>query len=212
MLKIVSIHDIISISLVLLNIYILVTLQIELFGVNILAIIAHKYIKHYTIGIYPSIFKRPDDACDCSMFNCGGYYGNKSGFPSGHMTSTSLYMNGLLFKSMKPLTVYNIILYNIPCLLMAIARYQKRCHNIVQIVVGYSFGLSIAYILKKAYYDKYNNESNEEEITNEETRPLTEVTNNTTSNKKEYNTYSSITRNVLNKLDEEQGNEGTEGN
>jgi len=191
MFKIVSVHDTISISLLLLNIYILVTLQIELISANILAIIIHKYIKHYTIGIYPSIFKRPDDACDCSMFNCGGYYGDKSGFPSGHMTSTSLYMNGLLFKSNKPLTVYNFILYNIPCILMAIARYEKKCHNIIQIIVGYLFGLSVSYILKKTYYDKYYNVNNEEEIhnnekTSDETRPLTEVTNK--SSNKDYNT------------------------
>lgn len=184
MFKIVSIHDVISISLILLNIYILVALHIELFCLNVLAIIVHKYIKHYTNGIYPNIFKRPDDACDCSIFNYGGYYGNKSGFPSGHMTSTSLYMNGLLFKSKKPLTVYNFILYNIPCILMAIARYEKKCHNIIQIIVGYLFGLSVSYILKKTYYDKYN--VTDEEITNDETTPLTEVKND--SNNKGYNT------------------------
>ena len=153
-IKINSIYDLISLSILFFNFYSIGTFQFELIIVNTIALIAHKIIKKITIGIYPSIFKRPDGAINCDVFNCGGIASHKSGFPSGHMTSISFFMNSLLIKSNKELTINNIFLYNIPCILMGIARYEKKCHNVIQILFGYLFGLLFSYLLNKYYYKR----------------------------------------------------------
>jgi len=168
-IKIESIYDLISITVIVLNIYSIITFQFELIIINTLALISHKYIKNLTTGLYPMIFKRPDGATNCDLFNCGGDSSHKSGFPSGHMTSVSFYMNALMFKYNKELTLKTIFIYNIPCVLMGIARYSKKCHNIVQIVFGYLYGLMFAYLLNKYYYKmSANNEITE----NSENKPL----------------------------------------
>lgn len=153
-IKIESIYDLISLIVLFLNFYSIFSFQFELLVFNGLALIVHQYIKDLTFGLYPSIFKRPDGAIDCNVFNCGGISSNESGFPSGHMTSVSLYMNAILLKSNKELTIKNVFLYNIPCILMGIARYNKNCHNVIQIIFGYLLGISFAYLLNILYYKK----------------------------------------------------------
>ena len=153
-IKIESIYDLISLIVLFLNFYSIFSFQFELLVFNGLALIVHQYIKELTFGLYPSIFKRPDGAIDCNVFNCGGISSNESGFPSGHMTSVSLYMNAILLKSNKELTIKNVFLYNIPCILMGIARYNKNCHNVIQIIFGYLLGFSFAYLLNILYYKK----------------------------------------------------------
>ncbi len=153
-IKIESIYDLISLIVLFLNFYSIFSFQFELLVFNGLALIVHQYIKGLTFGLYPSIFKRPDGAIDCNVFNCGGISSNESGFPSGHMTSVSLYMNAILLKSNKELTIKNVFLYNIPCILMGIARYNKNCHNVIQIIFGYLLGISFAYLLNILYYKK----------------------------------------------------------
>lgn len=153
-IQIKSIYDFISLSIIFLNIYLFFSLEFELLIVNTFALIVHKFIKKITKGYYPEIFKRPNGAIDCDLFNCGGVSSNKSGFPSGHMTSISFFMNALLFKSKKELTLKNVFLYNIPCILMGIARYNKNCHNLIQIIFGYLLGISFAYLLNKYYYKR----------------------------------------------------------
>jgi membrane-associated phospholipid phosphatase len=180
-MKIKSIYDIISFSIFIINIYTILTLQYDLFLSNIIVIIIHKYIKHYTTGLYPNIFKRPNSACDCNIFNDGGIVSDKSGFPSGHMISISLFMNGFLFKNNKKVDVTQFIIYNIPCILMGVARYQKKCHNLIQIIFGYLFGLSSAYLLKIFYYNKIhyqNTENGREEYISSENVSLINDSNN----------------------------------
>jgi membrane-associated phospholipid phosphatase len=151
-IKIKSIYDLISLIVLFLNFYSVFSFQFELLVFNGLALIVHKYIKDLSFGLYPTIFKRPDGAIDCDIFNSGGISSNESGFPSGHMTSVSFYMNAILLKSNKELTIKNIFLYNIPCILMGIARYNKNCHNLIQIIFGYLLGISFAYLLNILYY------------------------------------------------------------
>ena len=180
-MKINSIYDIISFSIFIINIYTIITLQYDLFLSNIIVIIIHKYIKHHTTGLYPNIFKRPNGACDCNIFNDGGIVSHKSGFPSGHMSSISLFMNGFLFKNNKKVDILQFIIYNIPCILMGVARYQKKCHNLIQIIFGYLFGLSSAYLLKIFYYNKIHNQNIEYETiqhNNSENESLINNSNN----------------------------------
>lgn len=91
-------------------------------------------------------FKRPDGACNCSIVNGGGVVETDSGFPSGHVASTSVYMSLLYFHSGEK-GVMLFCLYHIPTILMGVARYMKKCHNLLQIVFGLGLGICMASIL-----------------------------------------------------------------
>ena len=60
-----------------------------------LTLAVEKNTKRMTSSLYPSVFKRPDKALDCSLLNTGGPVGDRGGFPSGHMAVTSYFMNYL---------------------------------------------------------------------------------------------------------------------
>jgi membrane-associated phospholipid phosphatase len=124
-----------------------------LFGEMACTIIQH-CIKMMTTGWYPPIFKRPDGACDCNLFNLGGKMDNKSGFPSGHVASVSFFMEMMILRD-NISSWYNKLIYYIPVLLIAYARYMKKCHNIVQIIAGYILGFCMSNILYK-YDDEIN--------------------------------------------------------
>lgn len=99
-------------------------------------------------------FKRPNGACDCDLFNSGGLVDHKSGFPSGHVASTSFYMTLLYYDSIeeslfKENNNLKLLIYHIPSILMGIARYEKKCHNILQIICGMLLGFYVATILHK---------------------------------------------------------------
>lgn len=145
MIQIQSISDIFSLIPLCMDIYCIFSLDFRLFILIIFSLVSHYIIKNITTGYYPLIFKRPDGACNCSLYNTGGNVSMNSGFPSGHVTTTSLFMNYFLFQKQK-ITLKDIILYNIPCLLVAIGRYYKKCHNIIQICAGYLLGLLIVYL------------------------------------------------------------------
>ena len=91
-------------------------------------------------------FKRPDGACNCSIMNDGGIVDTRSGFPSGHVASTSVYMS-LLYFSLNKQSPFLFIIYQIPTILMGIARYRKLCHNIFQIICGALLGYLVAYFI-----------------------------------------------------------------
>ena len=116
-----------------------------------------KNMKRMTSNMYPIIFKRPDNARDCSILNTGGPVGDRGGFPSGHMAITSYFMNYLYFNN-RDYSVQSKLYYHIPVLLMATARYMKSCHNLAQILAGYLLGFGVAYF---GYYvkQKYASES-----------------------------------------------------
>jgi len=105
--------------------------------------------KEITYGWYPPIFKRPDGATDCNLFNMGGISDHKSGFPSGHVASMSLFMEMMLLRNKTDIDMYSRFKYYIPIILVAYARYMKGCHNLVQIAAGYLLGYSVANILYK---------------------------------------------------------------
>jgi len=147
MVQISSIYDFFSLLVLFVNVYIIVTLDIVAIIGFMLAIIIPSISKKITTNMEPSfVFKRPNGARNCGLFNTGGLVDDESGFPSGHMTSISFVMLYLLLKT-KNSNFSNFILYNIPILLVAIGRYMKGCHNIIQILAGYIVGASLAYYL-----------------------------------------------------------------
>lgn len=86
---------------------------------------------------------RPENACNCNLFNMGGAVGFKPGFPSGH-TATATFLWVVLNKYFaKKYPQYQKEIYY-GLLIMVIstmfARYMKSCHNIQQIIGGFLIG------------------------------------------------------------------------
>ena len=168
------VNDAISfiLSLIVLS-YCLYTLDlVSIFGC-ILAVVVPMFIKSLTKNTpFPEIFKRPDGAKDCNLFNTGGPCDRDSGFPSGHVTLISYFcfyiyyqynkelMNYLygrvegesdvstaVFTTKERWTLYLICF--IPIIMMGYARYMKRCHNTIQVLFGAITGFLISkFILK----------------------------------------------------------------
>ena len=148
-----SLYDAISISAIGFNLFALFMLFFNdwdfLIGL-ILVLVSQYVIKELTIPLDISILKRPLGACNCSLYNLGGNVDGKPGFPSGHVSGSSFMTNLIYFKFCKQKNLWNYILYNFWNIFMGIARYQKKCHNLIQIIGGYIFGLIVAYL----FYEK----------------------------------------------------------
>ena len=145
-IKLDSMYDFISIFALVANIYILFSLESTLILGSGLCLFFHDFLKEVTTGWYAPIFKRPDGAMNCSLFNTGGLVDHKSGFPSGHVTSISFLMNMLWLRSTKN-NWTSIFMYNFPIVLMGYARIMKGCHNFIQVVAGYLLGYVVAKLL-----------------------------------------------------------------
>ena len=152
-INVYSIYDFISFFVVIVYIYIFYSLKPILILGSGLCLFFHDFLKEVTTGWYAPIFKRPDGAMNCSLFNTGGLVEHKSGFPSGHVTLISFFMNILWSRSKTNLGnkgannwMYTI-LYNLPIVLMGYARIMKGCHNLIQVVAGYLLGYGVASIM-----------------------------------------------------------------
>ena len=71
-IRVESIYDFISLFSLLANIYILYSLEPTLIVGSGLCLFFHDFIKEATTGWYAPIFKRPNGAINCSLFNTGG--------------------------------------------------------------------------------------------------------------------------------------------
>lgn len=130
------IYDFISLSPILFYIYSLFNNEYKLiYGMTLLTII-QLLIKKFTKGFYEKIFLRPKKACNCSSFNNGGFVGLEPGFPSGHVTLTTFFVNYMYFKKY-PNDLFALSFLNFIPLIIGISRYEKKCHNIYQIFGGY---------------------------------------------------------------------------
>ena len=155
MVQITSIYDLLSLIVIFADLYLIYKLDIIAIIGNMLALIIHGIIKIFTTNLKPySIFKRPNGAKNCGIVNSGGLSDHESGFPSGHMSSISFTMLYLLMKTSN-FNFTNIILYNIPIILVGIARYFKPCHNFIQIIAGYILGSSIALLFTCKKFIKF---------------------------------------------------------
>ena len=149
------IYNTISISVLFIMIRLLYVRDYTLLCGELICTILQHCIKMITTGWYPPIFKRPDGASDCNLFNSGGNMEHKSGFPSGHVASISFLMEMMILRD-NIFSWYDKSLYYVPILFIAYARYMKKCHNIIQIIAGYILGYGLA-----KYVHKYDNEINQ---------------------------------------------------
>lgn len=161
--KLDTIYDFISIFALLVNIYFIYSFDAILILGLAICLFLHDFMKEVTTGWYAPIFKRPDGANNCSLFNTGGLVDHKSGFPSGHVTVISFFMNVLWlrnknketrqtednndYSSNNHMSWKSLVLYNLPIVLMGYARIMKGCHNLIQVTVGYLLGLGVANLL-----------------------------------------------------------------
>jgi len=145
-IQIKNINDFLSLIALFCNFYVVYSLDPILMMGFIITLFTQDFIKELTTGCYPSIFKRPDGAYDCSIFNTGGLADKHSGFPSGHVAVVSFVMNILYFRN-KVKDYKSFFYYNIPIILVSYARIMKGCHNLIQVIAGYTLGFIIASIL-----------------------------------------------------------------
>lgn len=153
-----EIWDVISISVIGFIIYPLVMYFINkdyyhlifLSGILTCAVVAHliKYVMYE--------YKRPKGACNCGTLNNNSSWelstGDEPGMPSGHVATTTFFFVYLalyrhnVMPNIMPLV--NHVLYYVfaitSIILMAMARYYKKCHDIPQIVGGVVLGFTMA--------------------------------------------------------------------
>lgn len=148
-----NISDIISLSLVPLlalplllgflfkkQIYIIIFVAafIIIFTVEIVKVLAAKISDH-------DVFKRPEEAYNCTLLNGGGAASTKPGFPSGHVAVAVFITVSLLV--LNP----NIVLFILSLIyicLVGYSRYSKSCHNMPQIIVGGIYGVCWVGLIK----------------------------------------------------------------
>jgi membrane-associated phospholipid phosphatase len=95
--------------------------------------------------ISASILHRPDKNAKCSMLNRNS--NEKWGtfaIPSGHMTSVVIFAIAFVFIFQNNFVVLTGILYIV---LMAFARYYKKCHNLLQIIAGILYGSLLGFVI-----------------------------------------------------------------
>lgn len=110
-----------------------------LFGIGVITLL-QMFIKNITKKLNKDIFLRPKEACNCSSFNNGGFVGLEPGFPSGHVSLTTFFVNYMYFKKYNG-DLFALSFLNFIPLIIGISRYEKKCHNIYQTLAGYMLGI-----------------------------------------------------------------------
>ena len=134
------IYDFISLTPILMTIYSVLIRDYKLIFGIIIATISQMSIKKLTKNLNKDIFLRPKEACNCNSFNNGGYVGLEPGFPSGHVTLTTFFVNYMYFKKYNG-DLFALAFLNFIPLVIGISRYEKKCHNIYQTLAGYILGI-----------------------------------------------------------------------
>jgi membrane-associated phospholipid phosphatase len=89
------------------------------------------------------IMLRPKGACNCNIANSGGCYENRIGMPSGHVLLAAFVVSWLVVHNPTPIT---FAMAAFVIIIVALARYKKKCHNILQVIVGAILGITFALI------------------------------------------------------------------
>lgn len=179
MLEIKSIWDLLSMTVLITHPYalyeFLVFLKSDmLIGLSVVQMF-EKFGKYMTKSLYDPIFKRPDAANNCNLLNSGGKCGHLCGFPSGHTSSITFFMNALMFRNHSEITLETFVKYNILPFLVGVSRYMKSCHNMIQIVCGYLLALVISLMLYRTNYriTYQQDDTNKEKFTRSTPNPKT---------------------------------------
>ena len=93
------------------------------------------------------INRRPKDARNCNSLSMGGDCSSSPGFPSGHSTGAAfIFMYFLIhqncFVTWKKTIIFWFTLAF--CILVPIARVQMKCHTLIQVFAGVTFGFFTA--------------------------------------------------------------------
>lgn len=109
----------------------------------IFTILSSEFIKRNIIG---NLSIRPQGANNCNVLCNDGIQEGKPGMPSSHMASL-LYITTVYY-DITPVLVQKLLIVYV--IFMAIARYFKKCHSVLQILAGSLYGiiigLSVRYI------------------------------------------------------------------
>ena len=94
--------------------------------------------------------KRPQNAKNCDILCRDGYQGGSEGMPSGHMAVLTfalvfIYMTEIHTTEIITLRPVFITFACVYIILMAFARYIKKCHTEAQIIAGVIWGAVLAY-------------------------------------------------------------------
>lgn len=89
---------------------------------------------------------RPAGAAACDAFCIGPIVEGQPGFPSGHMTTITMFIGSLWFQFHDTMILYIGVPWAIA---MGWARVAKRCHTWFQVVGGLILGVSAAYGLHR---------------------------------------------------------------
>jgi membrane-associated phospholipid phosphatase len=104
-----------------------------------------KVIKHIAQDWSP----RPVGAMNCDMMCSNGSCEGKPGFPSGHAASIAFFATMLILTN-----DYNIYLSSfalIAITLICWSRYQKKCHDVLQLVAGCIYGAASAILFHRLW-------------------------------------------------------------
>lgn len=107
---------------------------------NLLADYATKIMKDVTRSSTIQVLKRPAAATNCDIFCRNGACGGRPGFPSGHMAITGFFVAYIFFMNEFNNAGLFLSFAITIVVLMAMARYYKSCHNLLQIVTGTTWG------------------------------------------------------------------------
>lgn len=110
-----------------------------------------KCIKAMFHGTSYGVLKRPIGARGCDAFCVKGDFSGKPGFPSGHVAASAFFFTMLWFISPLSSRVYIFVSGFITILLVAIARVQKKCHNMFQVISGGLYGFLFSIVWFKLF-------------------------------------------------------------
>jgi hypothetical protein len=107
------------------------------------------------VPVLHPVMIRPAGAKNCNIYNLGGSYHGQIGMPSGHMMLTTCISFSFLFIYSRNKNTLRILYENptefgltsIYVAFMAMSRVMRGCHNIPQVIAGFSLGYILAYLL-----------------------------------------------------------------
>lgn len=112
---------------------------LKIFLYNLLTVISVVLLKKLIPIFFDNkdVFKRPKGACNCSLFGNGSE--GDFAFPSGHVASVTFICMSMYvyFKRVEWLFLIPIV---------GFSRVYSSCHNTIQVVAGFVYGLFIFYL------------------------------------------------------------------
>lgn len=118
-----------------------------------------KRVSRYAPKEFGFLLDRPHGACNTDILSRNGLKPRHTpGFPSGHVTLTTVFSIYRLLRLYHDSTDLYSFIHKYPLqivfyigliVLMGFARWYKRCHNIYQIIGGFIVGLIFAIVLDK---------------------------------------------------------------